>query len=68
MTTQYRKQDAHEKIKLGGLVVKSGMRNTDPAVLLGALLEVAKTIEQGEDKKKLKAWQVAGKKGLAKDL
>lgn len=67
MTTQYRKQDAHEKIKMGGLVVKAGMRNTDPSILLGALLEVAKTIELGEDKKRLKAWRVAGQMALSKD-
>lgn len=67
MTTQYRKQDAHEKIKLGGLVVKAGMRDTNSAILLGALLEIAKTIEQGDDKKRLKTWQVAGEAALAKD-
>jgi len=67
MTTQHRKADAHSKISLGGLIVKAGMRDTDPALLLGALMEVAKSIEQGDDKEKLKAWRVAGKMALAKN-
>lgn len=48
-------------------MVKAGMRDTDPSILLGALLEIAKTVEQGEDKKKIKAWRAAGKIALAKD-
>jgi hypothetical protein len=34
-----RKQDAHEKIKLGGLIVKAGLADTPTNVLLGLLVE-----------------------------
>jgi hypothetical protein len=41
VTALERKQDAREKILLGGIVVKAGLRTVDKAVLLGALLELA---------------------------
>jgi hypothetical protein len=41
VTALERKQDAREKILLGGIVVKAGLRTIDKAVLLGALLELA---------------------------
>ena len=41
VTAAERKRDAHEKIQLGGIVIKAGLRTVDKAVLLGALLEVA---------------------------
>jgi len=65
MTTQYRKQDAHEKIQLGGLVCKAGMRDTDKALLLGALIEIAQTIKIGDDEK-VRAWTASGAMALAK--
>ena len=37
--TRDRKRDAHEKIQLGGLIVKAGLRFEDAAVLLGLLDE-----------------------------
>ena len=36
-----RRQDAHEKIKLGGLIVKAGLRSEDRAFILGALMMAA---------------------------
>lgn len=39
--TEDRKKDAREKITLGGLVVKAGLRKADRAFLLGVLLEAA---------------------------
>ena len=36
-----RKRDTREKITLGGLVVKAGLREADRAFLLGVLLEAA---------------------------
>lgn len=33
-----RKRDAHEKITLGGLVIKAGLREEDKAFILGVLL------------------------------
>lgn len=44
---QARKQDTHQKIQLGGLVVKAGLREADKAVILGALIKLAKDIENG---------------------
>lgn len=40
--TKDRKRDAHDKIQLGGLIVKAGLRLEDAAVLLG-LLDEART-------------------------
>ncbi len=37
-----RKRDAREKITLGGLVTKAGLRHADKAFILGALMEAAK--------------------------
>ncbi len=37
-----RKRDTREKIQLGGLVVKAGLRMADRAVILGALVELAR--------------------------
>lgn len=34
-----RKADAYRKIQLGGLVIKAGMADRPPAVILGALIE-----------------------------
>lgn len=40
--SESRKRDAREKIELGGLVVKAGLREADRAVLLGAMIELSK--------------------------
>lgn len=37
--TDARRKDTREKIQLGGLVVKAGLRNADPAYLLGVFME-----------------------------
>ena len=39
-----RKQDARQKILLGGLIVKAGLRDEDTAVLLGLLVEAAELL------------------------
>ena len=49
VTAAERKRDAHEKIQLGGVVIKAGLRTVDKAVLLGALLEVA-ALDPGSDR------------------
>jgi hypothetical protein len=36
-----RRRDTREKIELGGLVVKAGLREADRAVILGVLIEAA---------------------------
>ena len=42
--TEDRKKDTREKIQLGGLVVKAGLREMNKAVLLGWLCELAKRL------------------------
>lgn len=39
-STDERRKDAHEKIQLGGLVAAAGLRDYDPMVILGALVEL----------------------------
>jgi hypothetical protein len=56
--TEARKKDAREKIQLGGLVVKAGLRSEDRAVILGALVEAAGRLA---DKQERARWAVIGK-------
>ncbi len=39
-TSDARKKDTREKIELGGLIVKAGLRFEQRAILLGALIEL----------------------------
>lgn len=48
MTSDARKKDTREKIELGGLIVKAGLRYEKRTLLLGALIEIARRIE-GDD-------------------
>ena len=48
MTSDTRKKDTREKIELGGLIVKAGLRYEKRALLLGALLEAARRIKCDE--------------------
>jgi hypothetical protein len=47
-TSDARKKDTREKIELGGLIVKAGLRYEKRALLLGALVDVAHRIK-GDD-------------------
>jgi hypothetical protein len=42
---QSRKADTYRKIQLGGLVIKSGMGDQPPAVILGALIEALQQMQ-----------------------
>lgn len=53
--TDDRKRDAREKITLGGLVVKAGLRQADRAFLLGVLLEAATVRVGSPEHHRLKA-------------
>jgi len=44
-TAEARKKDAREKIELGGLIVKAGLRYEKRALLLGVLIEAQKKIK-----------------------
>ncbi|WP_425624797.1 type IV conjugative transfer system coupling protein TraD [Agrobacterium radiobacter] len=48
ITSEARKKDAREKIELGGLIVKAGLRYQKRALLLGALIDIARRIEGDE--------------------
>jgi hypothetical protein len=43
-----RKKDAREKIELGGLIVKAGLRYEKRALLLGLLIDAATRIKGNE--------------------
>jgi hypothetical protein len=47
-TAEVRKKDAREKIELGGLIVKAGLRYEKRALLLGLLVEAAKRLRGDE--------------------
>ena len=47
-TADARKKDAREKIELGGLIVKAGLRYEKRALLLGVLIEAQKKIKGDE--------------------
>lgn len=48
IATEARKKDTREKIELGGLIVKAGLRYEKRALLLGMLIEAEKRIKGDE--------------------
>jgi hypothetical protein len=55
-TSDARKKDTREKIELGGLIVKAGLRYEKRALLLGALIELRALLEANEgDRERLTA-------------
>ncbi|MCZ7448180.1 type IV conjugative transfer system coupling protein TraD [Agrobacterium rhizogenes] len=44
-TSDARKKDTREKIELGGLIVKAGLRYEKRALLLGALIELSQRLK-----------------------
>ncbi|HHV70711.1 MULTISPECIES: conjugal transfer protein TraD [Hyphomicrobiales] len=58
-----RQKDAHEKIMLGGLVVKAGLRGENPAFILGVLLTA---FEQKDNEKLRIAMIEKGRKAFEK--
>lgn len=51
MTSDARKKDTREKIELGGLIVKAGLRYEKRALLLGLLLDAGRRIKGDEMEK-----------------
>ena len=45
MTTDARKKDTREKIELGGLIVKAGLRYEKRALLLGLLIDASRRLK-----------------------
>ena len=62
-----RRQDAHEKIKLGGLVVKANLRDESKDVILGILLDASEKITGNEKEKYLEYYRIIGEKEFLKD-
>ncbi|WP_337271088.1 type IV conjugative transfer system coupling protein TraD [Oryzifoliimicrobium ureilyticus] len=50
-TTEARKKDTREKIELGGLIVKAGLRYEKRSLLLGLLIEAGRRIKGDETEK-----------------
>ncbi|MEZ2223399.1 type IV conjugative transfer system coupling protein TraD [Rhizobium sp. RCC_161_2] len=48
MTTKARKKDTREKIELGGLIVKAGLRYEKRALLLGLLIDASHRVKGDE--------------------
>ena len=48
MTSDARKKDTREKIELGGLIVKAGLRYEKRALLLGMLIDAAERARASE--------------------
>lgn len=47
-SSEARKKDTREKIELGGLIVKAGLRYEKRAILLGALIELDRRLKSDE--------------------
>ncbi|QOF75157.1 type IV conjugative transfer system coupling protein TraD (plasmid) [Aminobacter sp. SR38] len=51
MTTQARKKDTRDKIELGGLIVKAGLRYEKRALLLGALIDLNRRLKSDDNER-----------------
>lgn len=60
-----RKKDTHEKIQLGGLVAKAGLRYEKRALLLGLLIDGARRI-RADDSERARLLEI-GEKAFAND-
>jgi len=50
-TSDARKKDTREKIELGGLIVKAGLRYEKRALLLGLLIDAANRVRADENER-----------------
>lgn len=50
-TSDARRQDTREKIELGGLIVKAGLRYEQRTLLLGALIELRQRLNGDADER-----------------
>ena len=65
MTSDARKKDTREKIELGGLIVKAGLRYEKRALLLGLLLDAAGRM-RGNEAERLRL-RVIGTEAFGRD-
>jgi hypothetical protein len=59
-----RRLDTRHKIQLGGLVIKAGLGDEEPAVILG-LLTAAKRVLSGQHATDSRRWKELGDKAFA---
>jgi hypothetical protein len=59
-----RKQDTRRKIEMGGLVIKAEMDLYPKDVILGALIQARKQIEEAEENRRL--FELMGQSGFLK--
>jgi len=64
-TTQARKKDAREKIALGGLIAKAGLRYEKRALLLGLLIDARHRIK-ADDAERARLMEI-GEKAFGRD-
>lgn len=50
-SSEARKKDTREKIELGGLIVKAGLRYEPRAVLLGALIDLSRRLTSDDSER-----------------
>jgi hypothetical protein len=50
-SSEARKKDTREKIELGGLIVKAGLRYEPRAVLLGALIDLGRRLKRDDSER-----------------
>lgn len=50
-SSEARKKDTREKIELGGLIVKAGLRFERRALLLGALIELGRRLKSDDSER-----------------
>lgn len=50
-TSDARKKDTRDKIELGGLIVKAGLRFEKRALLLGALIDLQKRLKSDDNER-----------------
>jgi len=55
-----RREDAHRKIQLGGLVIKSGMADYPPSVILGAMVLAENALKGANGAAALARFEAAG--------
>jgi Conjugal transfer protein TraD len=58
--SEQRKADAYRKIQLGGLVIKGGLGEFEPAVVLGAVIDAAQRLASPDERDRLKRLGDAG--------
>jgi hypothetical protein len=64
-SSEERKRDTREKIQLGGLIVKAGLRSADRAVILGALVDLSRRVDNQKEWARLRA---IGKAAFSNDM